>query len=85
MEINETNVGINEELLGDETPYLSAIGALMYLAKNTRRDICFAVSLLARSVPPQQKDIGMVLNTYFYIFGGPWTWVYSIPIIPSQN
>ena len=62
----------DEELLGDETLYLSAIGALMYLANNTRPDICFAVSLLASSVPPQQKDIGMVLNTYFDIFGRPW-------------
>jgi len=38
----------DEELLGDETPHLSAIGALMYLANNTRPDICFTVSLLAR-------------------------------------
>ncbi|XP_070014474.1 secreted RxLR effector protein 161-like [Nicotiana sylvestris] len=38
----------DEELVGDETPYLSAIGALMYLANNTRPDIAFAVSLLAR-------------------------------------
>ena len=38
----------NEELLGPEVPYLSAIGALMYLANNTRPDISFAVNLLAR-------------------------------------
>ncbi|XP_075106887.1 secreted RxLR effector protein 161-like [Nicotiana tabacum] len=38
----------DEELVGNETPYLSAIGALMYLANNTRPDIAFAVSLLAR-------------------------------------
>ncbi|XP_049364619.1 secreted RxLR effector protein 161-like [Solanum verrucosum] len=38
----------DEEILGDETPYLSAIGALMYLSNNTRLDICFAISLLAR-------------------------------------
>ena len=31
----------DEELLGDETPYLSAIGALMYFANYTRPDICF--------------------------------------------
>ena len=28
----------NEELLGHEVPYLSAIGVLMYLAKSTRPD-----------------------------------------------
>ena len=29
----------NEEVLGHEVPYLSAVGALLYLAKNTRLDI----------------------------------------------
>ena len=38
----------DEELLGPEVPYLSAIGALMYLANYTRPDIAFAVNLLAR-------------------------------------
>jgi hypothetical protein len=37
-----------EEVLGSEYPYLSIIGALMYLANNTRPDITFAVNLLAR-------------------------------------
>ena len=37
----------NEELLGPEVPYLSAIGALMYIANCTRPDIAFAVNLLA--------------------------------------
>ena len=38
----------NEELLGPEVPYLSAIGVLMYLANYTQPDIAFSVNLLAR-------------------------------------
>ncbi|XP_039145626.1 secreted RxLR effector protein 161-like [Dioscorea cayenensis subsp. rotundata] len=37
-----------EIILGPETPYLSSIGALMYLVYNTRPDIAFVVNLLAR-------------------------------------
>jgi hypothetical protein len=45
-----------EEILGPEYPYLSAIGALMYLANNTRPDIAFAVNLLARySASPTKR------------------------------
>ncbi|XP_069148229.1 secreted RxLR effector protein 161-like [Solanum lycopersicum] len=60
----------DEDLLGDETPYLSAVGRLMYLANKTRPDICFAVRLVARSSSSQQEYIEMVLNTYFDIYGG---------------
>ena len=35
----------NEELLGSEVPYLSAIGVLMYIANYTRPDIAFSVNL----------------------------------------
>ena len=38
----------NEELLCLEVPYLSAIGALMYLANYTQPDIAFSVNLLAK-------------------------------------
>ena len=38
----------NEELFGPKVPYLSAIGALMYLANCTRSDIAFSVNLQAR-------------------------------------
>jgi hypothetical protein len=36
------------ELLGPEVPYLSATGALMYVANCTRPDIAFTINLLAR-------------------------------------
>ena len=37
----------NEELLGPEVPYLSAIGVLMYFANCIRLDIVLSVNLLA--------------------------------------
>ena len=37
-----------EELLGFEVPYLSAIGALMYLINCTHSDIVFSINLLVR-------------------------------------
>lgn len=38
----------NEEILGPKVPYLSGIGALMYLANSTKCDVAFSVNLLAR-------------------------------------
>jgi hypothetical protein len=38
----------DEKSLGPKVPYLSAIGALMYLANCTRPDIAFVVNLLVR-------------------------------------
>ena len=37
-----------EKCLGPKTPYLMAIGSLMYLANCTRPDIAFDVNVLAR-------------------------------------
>ena len=37
-----------ENLLSPEVPYLSVIGALMYLANCTHQDITFSINLLAR-------------------------------------
>ncbi|KAK9169357.1 hypothetical protein Syun_001497 [Stephania yunnanensis] len=49
------------ELIGPEVPYLSAIGALMYLANFTRPDIAFAINLLARynSLPTRRHWNGV--------------------------
>jgi hypothetical protein len=45
-----------EEILGSKFPYLSLIGAIMYLANSTRPDIAFAVNLLARhSAAPTRR------------------------------
>jgi hypothetical protein len=45
-----------EKILGPQVPYLSAVGALMYLANSTRLDIAFAVNLLARhSAKPTKR------------------------------
>jgi hypothetical protein len=51
----------DEQGLGPEVPYLSAIGALMYLANCTRPDIAFAVNLLARynAVPTRRHWVGV--------------------------
>ena len=38
-----------EELLGPKVPYLSVIGAIMYLANYTCSNIVFSVTLLARN------------------------------------
>ena len=55
-----------EELLGPKVPYLSVIGALMYLANCTRPDIAFSVNLLVRhsSAPTRRhwKDIQHILR-----------------------
>ena len=46
----------DKEVLGAEVPYLSAIGALLYLAQCIRLNIAFSVNLLARfSSAPTQR------------------------------
>ena len=59
-----------EEILGPEVPYLSAIGALMYLANNTRPDIAFSVSLLARfSSSPTRRHWNGIKQIFRYLRG----------------
>ena len=50
-----------EEILGPHVPYLSAVGALMYLANSTRPDIAFAVNMLVRhsAAPTKRHWVGV--------------------------
>ena len=59
-----------EEILRAETPYLSAVGALLYLAQCTRPDIAFAVNLLATySSAPTQRHWNGVKDIFRYLEG----------------
>jgi hypothetical protein len=60
----------NEKVLGPEVPYLSAIGALMYLANNTRPDIAFSVNVLARySYDPTRRHWNEIKHVLRYLCG----------------
>ena len=60
----------NEELLGLEVPYLSAIGALMYLANYTRPNIAFSVNLLARyNSAPTKRHWNEIKHILRYLCG----------------
>ena len=59
-----------EEILGQHVPYLSAVGALMYLANSTRLDIAFGVNLLARhSAEPTKRHWVGVKTILRYLNG----------------
>ena len=59
-----------EELLSLEVPYLSVIGALMYLANCTRLDIVFFVNLLAKySSAPTQRHWNGIKHILRYLQG----------------
>jgi hypothetical protein len=59
-----------EEILGHKVPYLSVIGALMYLANCTRPDIAFSVNLLVRySSAPTQRHWNGVKHVLRYLSG----------------
>ena len=60
----------DEETLGPEVPYLSAIGALMYLANYIRPDIAFAINLLARySSAPTRRHWNGIKHILRYLCG----------------
>ena len=60
----------DEETLGSEIPYLSAIGALMYLTNCTQSDIAFPVNLLARyTSAPTRRYWNGVKHVLRYLHG----------------
>jgi hypothetical protein len=60
----------DEETLGPEVPYLSAIGGLIYLTNCTRPDIAFPVNLLARfSYAPTRRHWNGVKHVLHYLRG----------------
>ncbi|KAL0345336.1 UNVERIFIED_CONTAM: Secreted RxLR effector protein [Sesamum radiatum] len=60
----------NDEILCPEVPYLSAIGALMYLSNNTRPNMAFSVNLLARySSIPTKRHWNGVKHILHYLRG----------------
>ena len=60
----------DEDDLGPEMPYLSAKGALMYLATHTRPDISFVVNLLSRfSSCPTQRHWNGIKHVLRYLQG----------------
>jgi hypothetical protein len=59
-----------EKILGPKIPYLSVIGALMYLANCTRPDIAFVVNLLARhSTAPTRRHWTSAKHILRYLNG----------------
>ena len=59
-----------EKILGPHVPYLSAVGALMYLANSTQSDIAFVVNLLARhSAEPTKRHWVGVKTVLRYLNG----------------
>ncbi|KAL6322664.1 hypothetical protein AAG906_015350 [Vitis piasezkii] len=57
----------DEELFGPEVPYLSAIGALMYLANCTRPNIAFLINLLARYARSNSRHWNSIKHILRYL------------------
>ena len=60
----------DEELFGPEVPYLSAIGALMYLINCTHSDIVFSINLLVRyNSTPTRRHWNFIKYILHYLRG----------------
>ena len=60
----------NEELLGPEVLYFSAIGVFIYLANDTRSNIAFPINLLAKYNSPTKRDWNRLKHIPYYL---KWT------------
>ena len=59
-----------EDILGPKVPYLSAIGALLYLTNFTKPNIAFAINLLARfSASPTRRHWNDIKHIFRYLQG----------------
>ena len=75
----------NEELLGLKVPYLSAIGALMYLENYTQPDIAFSVNLLARySSASTRRHWNIIKHVLRYLHGTSDIGFFSSKILEPQ-
>jgi hypothetical protein len=60
----------HQQLLGSHKPYLSAIGALMFLPNETRPNIAFAVNVFSRhSSKPTMRHWNGVKRIFRYLCG----------------
>ena len=60
----------DEELLGPEVPYLSTIGALMYLVNCICSNIAFSVNLFTRySFTPTRRHWNGIKHILYYLCG----------------
>ncbi|GKD88800.1 hypothetical protein Tco_1364307, partial [Tanacetum coccineum] len=60
----------DKEILGQKVPYLSAMGALLFLSCHTRLDILFPLNLLARySSCPTRRHWSGVKQIFRYLQG----------------
>ncbi|XP_049363534.1 secreted RxLR effector protein 161-like [Solanum verrucosum] len=76
----------NEEPLGPEVPYLSAISALMYLSNAMRPDVSFSVNLLTRySSSPIRRHWNGVKHILRYLKGTSYLFTYGGPAISWRS
>ena len=74
-----------EEILKPEVPYLSAIGALLYLAQCTRPTSHSLLIFLQDTTMHLHVDTGMVLKSFFATSRVRRIWACSTPMNPREE